>query len=103
MEMATHDYKRRGTTTLFAALSVLDGTVIGRCMQRHRHLEFIRFLNAIERQVPAGKVIHTVLDNYATHKHPKVLAWLRAIRAGPSISRQPRPPGSTPSRTSFPK
>jgi transposase len=72
----THDYKRHGTTTLFAALSVLDGTVIGRCMQRHRHLEFIRFLNAIERQVPAGKVIHTVLDNYATHKHPKVLAWL---------------------------
>jgi transposase len=72
----THDYKRYGTTTLFAALSVLDGSVIGRCMQRHRHLEFIGFLNAIERQVPAGKVIHTVLDNYATHKHPKVLAWL---------------------------
>jgi hypothetical protein len=68
----THDYKRHGTTTLFAALSVLDGTVIGRCMQRHRHLEFIRFLNAVEREVPAGKVIHTVLDNYATHKHPKV-------------------------------
>src|ERR1700730_2315598 len=72
----THDYKRHGTTTLFAALSVLDGTVIGRCMQRHRHLEFIRFLNAVERQVPAGKLIHSVLDNYATHKHPKVLAWL---------------------------
>src|SRR5690348_4526114 len=72
----THDYKRHGTTTLFAALSVLDGTVIGRCMQRHRHLEFIRFLNAVERQVAAGKPIHVVLDNYATHKHPKVLAWL---------------------------
>jgi transposase len=72
----THDYKRHGTTTLFAALSVLDGTVIGRCMQRHRHSEFIRFLNAVERQVPAGKLIHAVLDNYATHKHPKVLAWL---------------------------
>ena len=72
----THDYKRHGTTTLFAALSVLDGTVIGRCMQRHRHLEFIRFLNAVERQVAAGKLIHVVLDNYATHKHPKVLAWL---------------------------
>jgi len=72
----THDYKRHGTTTLFAALSVLDRTVIGRCMQRHRHLEFIRFLNAVEREVPAGKVIHTGLDNYATHKHPKVLAWL---------------------------
>jgi len=72
----THDYKRHGTTTLFAALSVLDGTVIGRCMQRHRHGEFIRFLNAVEREVPAGKVIHAVLDNYATHKHPRVLAWL---------------------------
>ena len=72
----THDYKRHGTTTLFAALSVLDGNVIGRCMQRHRHLEFIRFLNAVERQVPADKPIHAVLDNYATHKHPKVLAWL---------------------------
>ena len=55
---------------------MLDGTVIGRCMQRHRHREFIRFLNAVEREVPAGKVIHAVLDNYATHKHPKVLAWL---------------------------
>ena len=72
----THDYKRHGTTTLFAALSVLDSTVIGRCMQRHRHLEFIRFLNAVERQVAVGKPIHVVLDNYATHKHPKVLAWL---------------------------
>jgi transposase len=72
----THDYKRHGTTTLFAALSVLDGTVIGRGMQRHRHSEFIRFLNTVEREVPAGKLIHAVLDNYATHKHPKVLAWL---------------------------
>lgn len=72
----THDYKRHGTTTLFAALNSLDGTVIGRNMQRHRHQEFIRFLNTIERAVPAGKVIHVVLDNYATHKHPKVRAWL---------------------------
>ena len=72
----THDYKRHGTTTLFVALSVLDGTVIGRCMQRHRHIEFIRFLNTVERQVSAGKLIHVVLDNHATHKHPKVLAWL---------------------------
>jgi transposase len=72
----THDYKRHGTTTLFATLSVLDGTVIGRCMQRYRHLEFIRFLIAVERRVPAGKVIHAVLDNYATHRHPRVLAWL---------------------------
>ena len=72
----THDYKRHGTTTLFAALNVLDGTVTGRNMQRHRHQEFIRFLNAIEAKVPAGKIIHAVIDNYATHKHPKVLAWL---------------------------
>jgi hypothetical protein len=68
--------KRHGTTTLFAALSVLAGTVIGRCMPRHRHLEFIRFRNTVEREVPAGKVIHTALDNYAPHKHPKVPTWL---------------------------
>jgi transposase len=72
----THDYIRHGTTTLFAALNVLDGTVIGRCMQRHRHEEFIRFLNAVEREIPAGKLVHAVVDNYATHKHPKVKAWL---------------------------
>ena len=72
----THDYKRNGTTTLFAALNVLDGTVIGRNMQRHRHQEFIRFLNAIEAEVPVGKIIHVILDNYAAHKHPKVVAWL---------------------------
>ena len=72
----THDYKRNGTTTLFAALNVLDGTVIGRNMQRHRHQEFIRFLNTVEAQVPAGKVIHAIVDNYATHKHPKVRIWL---------------------------
>jgi transposase len=72
----THDYKRNGTTTLFAALDILEGKVIGRCMQRHRHQEFIRFLNAIEREVPADKTVHVVLDNYATHKHPKVTAWL---------------------------
>ena len=72
----TFDYKRNGTTTLFAAVDVLEGTVIGHCMQRHRHQEFIRFLNAIERAVPAGKLIHVILDNYATHKHPKVLRWL---------------------------
>jgi transposase len=72
----THDYKRHGTTTLFAALNVLDGRVIGRCMQQHRHEEFIRFLNNIERAVPMGKLIEAVVDNYATHKHPKVKAWL---------------------------
>jgi transposase len=72
----THDYKRNGTTTLFAALNVLEGSVIGRCMQRHRHQEFIRFLNAIEAEVPAGKLVHVILDNYAAHKHPNVLKWL---------------------------
>ena len=81
----THDYKRNGTTTLFAALDILEGKVIGRCMQRHRHQEFIRFLNAVEHEVPAAKAVHVVLDNDATHKHPKslpsrrrgVTAWLK--------------------------
>ena len=72
----THDYKRNGTTTLFASLNILDGTVIGRCMGQHRHQEFIRFLNAVERAVPAGKVVHAILDNYGTHKHPNVVKWL---------------------------
>ncbi len=72
----THDYKRHGATTLFAALNVLDGTVIGRNMQRHRHQEFIRFLNAINSEVPADKEVHVILDNYAAHKHPKVREWL---------------------------
>jgi len=73
----THDYKRNGTTTLFAALNVLDGTVVGRNMQRHRHQEFIRFLNALERDVPVGKVVHVILDNYAAHKTPEVRRWLQ--------------------------
>ena len=72
----THDYKRNGTTTLFAALNVLDGTIIGRNMNRHRHQEFIRFLNDIDAQVPKHKEIHAILDNYATHKHPNVRDWL---------------------------
>ena len=72
----THDYKRNGTTTLFAALNVLDGTIIGRNMKRHRHQEFIRFLNEVDAQVPKQKSIHAVVDNYATHKHPKVRQWL---------------------------
>ena len=72
----THDYKRHGTTTLFAALNTLDGVVLGRCMQRHTHQQFIRFLNAVERAAPADKPVHAILDNYATHKHPKVKAWL---------------------------
>ena len=72
----THDYKRHGTTTLFAALDILDGKVIGRCMPRHRHQEFIRFLDTIEAQVPKRKAIHAIVDNYATHKHPQVREWL---------------------------
>jgi transposase len=72
----THDYKRNGTTTLFAALDILEGKVIGRCMQRHRHQEFIRFLDAVEREVATATAVHVVLDNYATHKHPRVKAWL---------------------------
>jgi transposase len=72
----THDYKRHGTTTLFAALNVLTGEVFSRNMQRHRHQEFIRFLNALERDIPAGKVVHVILDNYAAHKNAKVRAWL---------------------------
>ena len=72
----THDYKRHGTTTLFAALNVLDGTVIGRNMQRHRHQEFIRFLNQIDQQTPFDLTIHLILDNYGTHKHAKVARWL---------------------------
>ncbi len=72
----THDHKRDGVTILFAALNVQDATVLGRCMAQHRHQEFVRFLNAVERAVPPGKLIHAIADNYATHKHPKVRAWL---------------------------
>lgn len=72
----THDYIRHGTTTLFAALSMLDGKVIGDCMPRHRHQEFIRFLKKVDTETPAGMNLHLIVDNYATHKHPKVKSWL---------------------------
>jgi transposase len=72
----THDYKRHGTTTLFAAMSTLDGSVISRCAQRHRHTEWLDFLRQIDRETPKGKELHLVCDNYATHKHPVVKAWL---------------------------
>src|SRR5271170_782012 len=72
----THDYKRNGTTTLFAALDVLTGTVIGECLPRHRHIEFLKFLRTIDREVPKRLQVHLILDNYATHNHPKVKAWL---------------------------
>jgi len=73
----THDYKRNGTTTLFAAFSMLDGKVIGDCMSRHRHQEFIRFLTKIDVETPSELDLHIIVDNYATHKHPRVKSWLR--------------------------
>jgi len=73
----THDYKRHGTTTLFAALNVLDGKVIGQCMQKHRHQEFIRFLNKINRETPKHLDLHLIVDNYAAHKTPEVKRWLK--------------------------
>src|SRR6202051_3304346 len=73
----THDYKRHGTTTLFAALDVASGKVIGECMNRHRHQEFLRFLRTIDRGTPKKLDLHAVVDNYATHKHPKIKAWLK--------------------------
>jgi transposase len=72
----THDYKRHGTTTLFAALNVLDGQVIGQCQQRHTHVEWLKFLKQINRETPKGKTLHLIADNYATHKHPVVQKWL---------------------------
>jgi transposase len=72
----THDYKRHGTTTLFAAMSTLDGSVIARCEQRHRHVEWLVFLRQINRETPPDKALHLICDNYATHKHPKVKEWL---------------------------
>ena len=73
----THDYKRHGTTTLFAALSLLDGKVIGDCMARHRHQEFIRFLKTVDAQTPSEMQLHLIVDNYSTHKHPRVQSWLK--------------------------
>jgi transposase len=72
----THDYKRNGTTTLFAALNVLDGQVIGQCQPRHTHTEWLKFLRQIDRETPKDKTLHLIADNYATHKHPAVQAWL---------------------------
>ena len=76
LKTMTHDYKRNGTTTLFAALNVFDGKVIGACMDRHRHQEWIRFLKQIDEEMPPGLALHLIVDNYATHKHPKVKRWL---------------------------
>lgn len=76
----THDYKRNGTTTLFAALNVTEGKLIGACMPRHRHQEFIKFLRLIDKNTPADLALHLIVDNYATHKHPKVRSWLKRHR-----------------------
>jgi transposase len=73
----THDYKRNGTTTLFAAVNVAEGKVIGTCQPKHRHQEWIKFLKLIDAETPPELDLHLVVDNYATHKHPKVKAWLR--------------------------
>ena len=73
-ETMTHDYKRNGTTTLFAALDMLEGRLIGQCMPRHRHQEFIKFLKQIDAETPPELDLHLIVDNYATHKHPKVKA-----------------------------
>lgn len=73
----THDYKRHGTTTLFAALDVLTGKVIGQCLDKHRHNEFLKFLKKVDAEVPAGLEVHLILDNYSTHKHANVKAWLK--------------------------
>lgn len=71
----THDYKRNGTTSLFAAMNISDGTIIGECLPRHRHQEWLQFLKLIKQQTPEDKQVHLICDNYATHKHPKVKAW----------------------------
>ena len=75
-ETMTHDYKRHGTTTLFAALNVVEGHIISTCLPRHRHTEWLTFLRLIDRQTPKDKALHLIVDNYATHKHPKVQQWL---------------------------
>ena len=72
----THDYKRHGVTTLFAAMNTLDGSVIGQCKTKHRHQEWLSFLRKIDRNTPKDKELHLIADNYATHKHPEVQAWL---------------------------
>jgi len=76
-QTVTHDYKRNGTTSLFAALDILKGEVIGTCLKRHRHQEFIKFLKQIDKAVEKDLEIHCIVDNYSTHKHPKVKEWLK--------------------------
>lgn len=91
----THDYKRHGTTTFFAALDVLTGRVIGECLPRHRNTEFLRFLRRIDKEVPKDLAVHLILDNYGTHKHPNVEAWLAKHPHFHLTSRRRRARGST--------
>ncbi|CAH2407651.1 hypothetical protein MES5069_620007 [Mesorhizobium escarrei] len=99
----THDYKRNGTTTLFAALEVKTGKVIGECLPRHRAKEFLRFLRIIERNTSKHFDLHLIMDNYATHKTEAVQTWLKSIRAFISTLRPHPPRGSTRSSASSPK
>jgi transposase len=94
-ETMTHDYKRNGTTTLFAALNTANGEVYGLCQQKHRHQEWLKFLRMIDKAVDASKEIHVICDNYATHKHPKVQRWLECHKRFHITSRPLRLPGST--------
>jgi DDE superfamily endonuclease len=112
-ERRTHDYKRHGTTSLFAALDIATGSVIGKCWPRHRAIEFRKFLNQIDRAVPADLTVHLVLDNYATHKTKEIRAWfLRYPRYHPhftptrsswlnQVERSDRLTVTTPDQTSF--
>jgi hypothetical protein len=95
-ERQTHDYKRHGTTTLFAAFNILNGKVIGSCLPRHRGKEFVKFLNQLEKQVPPELDIHLILDNYSTHKSAAVQRWLKPKNAtvSTSTSHPPAVPGS---------
>ncbi len=95
----THDYKRHGTTTLFAALNVLDGTVIGQCMKRHRHQEFLRFLRKLDRETTKQLDIHLIVDNYATHKHAKIKEWLEKQGAQVHFRIRRRPQAPAPRKT----
>jgi hypothetical protein len=94
-ERQTHDYERHGTTTLFAALDVAAGKVIGHCQARHRHQEFIRFLEKVDTATDPGLPVHLILDNYGTHKHPEVKKWFTAHPRYPFTSHQPAPLGLT--------
>ena len=89
----THDYKRNGTATLFAALNAATGKVISLCQERHRHQGWLKFLRLVDEATPVGKQLHIVADNYATHKHPKVQRWLAKRPRSTCTSRRPAPPG----------